>query len=400
MTSIKVGTIADLHFDEHSRFDECVSVHDWIAEDMRQRGMDLVILTGDIYERESTPRERMAVASLVHKLAAVAPVVIIRGNHDKDGDLSLIPRYSTRNRVIVEEQADVHFVSVARWDVTVAVGCLSWPRKANLLALAPGVPLATATAEGSDHLRSILRWMGTVLGPHDSGPSILASHAMVRAATTSVGQPLVGCDFELSVEDLMLARADVVLLGHIHKGQDWTAENGVQVIYPGSPRRTAYGEIEPKAYIVSTMTGGERGWRASSERIITPARPMFLIEDEWGIEESGRATWLCGLNGEPQFQTEYQNADVRFRYVVDADRRAAAREAAESIRAYFIQHGAADVKMDPVIRPTTKARAPEIAAAATIEEKLSRLWQIREPAMTPERRERLLAKARTLEDIE
>ena len=69
---LRLAHIADSHFDETSRFDECVHVHDWIAADIIARGADLIVHSGDVYERKSTPRERIAVARFFQALATVA----------------------------------------------------------------------------------------------------------------------------------------------------------------------------------------------------------------------------------------------------------------------------------------------------------------------------------------
>ena len=55
---MQVAILADSHFDEHSRFAECVRVHDWIADDIAARDVDLVLHAGDLYYRKSSPPER------------------------------------------------------------------------------------------------------------------------------------------------------------------------------------------------------------------------------------------------------------------------------------------------------------------------------------------------------
>src|SRR5690606_33414630 len=100
----RVAVIADSHFDEHSRFEECVRLHGWIADDLRARRVDAVVHTGDVYERKSTPLERQAVADWVRRVASVAPVLVVRGNHDAVDDLPLLERLATEHRVIVEQE--------------------------------------------------------------------------------------------------------------------------------------------------------------------------------------------------------------------------------------------------------------------------------------------------------
>lgn len=387
-----IANIADLHIDEHSRFDECVRVLDWIADDCARRGVAALLCAGDVYERKSTPRERKAAADFFQRVAEHCPVVIVRGNHDAIGDLPLLERLETEHPIRVVEGAEVVDLGFA------VVGCLAWPSKASILALG-----AESHAEGElvagEALRNVLRGLGQkmAMGPRDSemgghvAPRILLAHAMVRGSTTSVGQPLVGCDLEVGVEDLALADADFVSLGHIHKGQDWEAltRNAITrspVVYPGSPRRTTFGETEAKGYVLAEFSGSLcHEWRL----IETPCAPMVLIENEWlgTCWRETRADW--GVNG----------AEVRIRYQVDADQRAAAREAAEQWKGALMLEGAVNVKLDEQVRPVNSARAPEVAKAHTVGEKLLALWRARGSQPEAPRAEKLLGKVSQLEEV-
>ena len=80
------------------------------------------------------------------------------------------------------------------------------------------------------------------------------------------------------MEDLALVGADAYVLGHIHKSQAWDI-GGAPVIYPGSPRRTDFGELEPKGYVIVDVTdsGGVVSW----EFVEAPATPMLHFEVFW-----------------------------------------------------------------------------------------------------------------------
>lgn len=382
----RVAIIADSHFDSSSRFEECVRVHDWIADDLIARGVDLVCHTGDLVEGlfRSTPEERRAVATWLQKIAAHCPVIIVRGNHDPLGDLPLFQRLRTKHPVIVEERAGVHVAG------GFVVGCLGWPSKASILALG-----AQSHAEGEllagEALRNVLRGLGQEMVAHPGLPRLLVAHAMVRGSATSTGQPLVGCDFELGVDDLALTNADFIALGHIHRGQTWE-HGGVPIVYPGSPRRTAFGEVETKGYVIADIEPGRATW----ELVPTPCAPMLLLEDEWGVifpGDSDEIGWLVG----DELPCTY-GGEVRFRYKVPADMRDAARGAAEKVRATLLDRGAVHVKLDPQVIPTTTARAPEVAAATTIPAKLHAMWAARGTTPDAARAARLLSKVALLEE--
>src|SRR6185436_749582 len=93
--------VADSHFYEHSRFEECIRLHNWIAEDAKARGVELTVHAGDVYERKSTPLERQAAAAWFQLMAALGPVVVARGNHDAIDDLPLLERLETLHPIEV-----------------------------------------------------------------------------------------------------------------------------------------------------------------------------------------------------------------------------------------------------------------------------------------------------------
>lgn len=385
---IRIGVVADSHFDELSRFEECCAVHSAIASDAGRLELDLLLHAGDVYERKSTPKERYAVAQWVQQVTRYCPLVIVRGNHDALGDLTLLAKLETDHPVYVVEDARV--IEVAG----VVIGCLAWPSKASVLAMG-----ASSHAEGellaSEALQNVLRGLGDQMEnlAGDDLPRVLLAHAMVRGSVTSVGQPLVGCDLELGIDDIGLAKADLYALGHIHKGQSWTV-NGAPVVYPGSPRRTAFGEVEVKGYTVATF---DEHRLVGVELIETPCAPMFLVEDEWGYDdESQKFGWLVGMHGDPSDE-EAKGAEVRVRYLVAADQREQARAAAERYEARLIERGAVNVKLDPRVIPVNMARAPEVARAVTVADKLGAYWTARGTVPEAPRATRLLSLVQELE---
>ncbi len=375
----RIAIVADSHFDAGSRFDECVRVHRWIAEDMRERGVQLVLHSGDVFERKSNPVERAAVADWLQSVAYFAPVVMVRGNHDVGRDLALFSRLDTRHPVIVEERAGLHHIA------GVDVCCLAWPQAAQLRAAWPDV-------DPSDALRMVLRGFGSE--PRES-PRVLLAHAMVTGSRTSHGQPLVGHDMELGLADLALARADLVALGHIHMPQQWEAADG-PVVYPGSPRRTSYGEVEEKGYVLAEI-GAD--WQVAWVRIPTPCAPMHLIDgvmEDAECSETGADIRCLRVSRNPD-DAEIRDAEIRLRYRVRSDERDAARVEADGWRKSWLGRGAADVKVEEEVIATATARAPEIAAATTIDEKLAALWRARRDEPGPERAARLIEMVHGLE---
>lgn len=376
---MKIAIIADSHFDQHSRFDECVRVHGWIAQDCADRGVDLVLHSGDVYERKSTPLEREAAAAWFQQLALIAPVVVVRGNHDALDDLPLLERLETANPITVVESARVVGCPGAQ------VACLGWPQKASVLTAANAEGREHGEQAAADALRMVLLGLGAQFDGRP-GPRILLAHVMVRGSVTSTGQPLVGCDLELGLDDLALVGADLSALGHIHMPQQWTIA-GAPVVYPGSPRRTAFGELEEKGYVVVEFDGREL---VSVTRVPTPCNPMLHVT----------ATWTAGalVLTEPQDYQIAFGAEIRVRYRVPSDEREAARAAAAQVRDHLLGKGALLVKLEEEVMTTSRARSPEITAALTLDDKLAALWGAQKNAPVDTRRPRLLGKVHELEE--
>lgn len=386
----RIAIIADSHWDQDSRFAECERIHNWIARDMAERGVDLCLHAGDVFERKSTPKERLAVAAWLWSVAEHRPVVMVRGNHDAVGDLALMGKLQTRHPIIVEEAAGVHVVA------GVAIGCLAWPRRSEILARAESH--AGAEDAAGVALRNVIRGLGLEMAAHE-GPRVLLAHAMVTGSVTSTGQPLTGCDMELGLTDLSLANAQLVALGHIHMGQAWETTDGAPVVYPGSPRRSNFGELEAKGYLIVEFDdeGPIRAGDVKVTRVETPATPMIhvtgaMADDE--CPETGADIRVLMLDEAPE---GLAGAEVRFRYQVPADERERARILAAGWKSTFEFDGAVSVQVEEVVIPTTRARAPEVAAAIGLPEKLAALWENRGTTPAEDRARELVRKATSLE---
>lgn len=371
MTSFAI--IGDSHFDERSRFEECIRLHDWIASEMERLGVSLVLHSGDVFERKSSPAERLAFGKWLQRVTRFAEVVIVRGNHDSPQDLRLFEAFGCEeHNVTVYEEPGVHLSQSG-----LRIACLPWPNLAALTAAATSGQEAQEVA--SDAIRAILRGLGqfTQHGGHDS---VLLAHCLVRGSVTSHGQPLIGHALELGLDDLALCPASLYALGHIHMRQQWDLA-GSPVVYPGAPRRTAFGELEAKGFYF-----GQLDIELDTLAFYpAPATAMLLLDCTWG--DSGFSSW------EPIVPS---GAEVRFRYHVGSDCREAARAAAESVKDELLELGASLVKLEEVVDVATRARAPEVASSVTVAEKLRAHWAASNSA--PSRPEEVIRKLSQLED--
>ena len=383
--------LADSHFNDRERFAECVRLHEEIVEMARDLRPDVILHAGDLYERASTPTEREAVADFVQACASIAPVVVVRGNHDARHDIEHLRRLRAAHPIWALE--DPQLVEVGG----MAIAALPWPRKAAVLAHCESAGHAADTA--ADGLRAILRGLGNELEAAGK-PSVLLSHAMVRGSKTSTGQQLVGCDFELGLEDLDLCRAHAYALGHIHMRQEWSIGN-LPVFYPGSPRRSNIGEREEKGVSLLTWNGTYRQFKV--EYIPTSAIPMVLCEADYYSETySPESTAPAGLyfsdhSHEGPDECAVKGAEVRLRYNVSEGDRRDARRCAEYWIARALEAGAIDAQIEERVAVETRARAPELATAQTLVDQLRVFWESNGTTPDAETSARLTEKLKEIE---
>lgn len=378
---MKIAFVTDNHFDEHSRFAETIRIHNWIADDAERRGCEFTLLGGDMFERgRSNSEERNAVAAWLLRMASLGPVVGVDGNHDGEGETQIFNLLEAAHPITFYSRPTVHVMA------GLLIACLPWPRKSTLLAEAGTGGLEAVNNLAQHHLRNILRGLGSEMDQEAPGGGvarIALAHVMIDGAKTDHDQPLVGADMALSLQDLGLMRAAFYACGHVHAQQDDVID-GAPCIYGGAPRHNNFGEPGPKGYVVIEFD--DAGYLVAWERIATPATPMLLVSARW---EGGQLTTYS--------HGRLEGAEIRLRVRVAADARTSARLAAEEWRLGALSEGALSVKVEEDVVVTKRAKAPQVAVAKTVSDKLVAHWEsIKfDPS---ERRVCLLSKANELEE--
>ena len=368
----RLALISDSHFDASSRLEECVSVHNFIADDCARRKIDLTLHGGDLFERRSCPEDEKAAAGWLQRMAESAKIIGVYGNHDHwsaegHGDLDVLTKLDARFPIVWNARPCVE----VDLENNVQIACMPWPRRGS-------------ARNSAEPMRDILRGLGAEMDKLPGTHRIFLSHAMIQGSKTSAGQPLMGCDYEIGLEDLALVRADVYLLGHVHMRNQWSI-GGAPCFYPGSPRRTAFGELEEKGYAIVDL---EHGKPPRVEFVPTPCRPMVMVE----------ASWEPGAGFGDQIHTMPRGAEVRLRFSVDREHQAAAMRDAVAVRDQWLSLGNVhSVKLDPQVNVTTRARAPEIAVAKTLQEQVYALWKSRNTVPDDATGERLTGRLLELE---
>lgn len=333
------------------------------AEDLGETGLDLIVWPGDLFHAESEIPDRNWLRRYVLDLAEIAPVLIVKGNHDKPGELDVFDDLRARHRVEVVTSPRVATFGDGAGG-RVAVACLPYPEKAGLVSA--GLPSSEIGPAVDRAFDAVFLELGAQLATleADGVPTLFAGHVTIGGAELSVGQPLIGQDLQITAGHLAkLPPSTLVVLNHIHKPQQLHGAT-----YIGSIAPVDYGEAERKRFLQLEAHPGAP-WALTSIPLDVP--PMYHVE---GLAGPDGFTWQVtkGPDG-PTIDppASWRGCDVRVRYrfrSADAGRLEFARA---EIFATFAE--AYHLEPEPVAIVDREVRAPAVAAAVTLADKV-RAW--------------------------
>ncbi len=198
--------------------------------------VDLVVHTGDVFDRSRPPRGAVAAfAARLRRVGRRVPVVVVAGNHDRRG-------------LLVHLDKDIDGVTI-----------VDQPSRLRVASLALGV---------LSHVRQGADWADAARAAVGGGVDLLVCHQGFAGATCpgitfQVGRPAETVDARHLPDGV-----PAILSGHIHPRQTvWCG--GVPVVYAGSTERTASSETEAKGTVRWTL-GRTLSWRFVDH----PTRPI------------------------------------------------------------------------------------------------------------------------------
>ncbi|MBE3130400.1 MAG: metallophosphoesterase [Acidobacteria bacterium] len=359
---MRVLHLADLHiYLSGPRAEECRRIIDWIAANARETKPDVIVIAGDVYERRSTPQERIYLAELLRSLSDVARVFIINGNHDDKDDLRLFCKeygWTMPIDVILDPTAMIYKGA--------SFFFLPWPSLGNFAAKAGAGESIVARRElARAALIDVLRGFRTHSAAAEGKPSLLIAHISVTGASMDSGQPVSGGEeLALTADELLESDAGGVALGHIHLRQQMKGLDSRPVHYAGAPFRGSFGEAKgTKGGLIWDWSGA--AWEVTPWEI--PARSMVLIERAYALAETGE---LAPIGGTLFDEAIVKDADIRVRVTFPSEHREAMRAAIapelEALRA--VAHL---VTVEERASIVSRTRCAEITAARTTMEKLA-----------------------------
>lgn len=409
---IRVLHFADVHIgvEKHGRHDPetglSTRVRDFLRrmdemiEIARERDVDLVIFAGDAFKnRTPTPTLLREFAHRVRDLAALAPVVLLTGNHD-------LPQTALKaSSIEVFETLDVHNVWVAhefegrvlntqRGPVYVAAA--PFPMRAHVLT-GEEAAQANSIAEATDLLNHRVAEYLTALAAgavtHDM-PRLLTGHFTVTGAKVlrdTERAIMLGADVEVLLSTLAPPGVwDYVAMGHIHRHQNITAdqEGMPPVIYSGSMERIDFGEEKDggKGFVWVELERGAAHW----EFVPVKARPFVTLKGDLRTSEDPTRDVLKLVR-----KNNLVEAVVRLELTLTTE--TANRLDEKAVRDALYEAGAHIVAgIQKVIDEPTRTRLGDMPEGLTDLGLTDRYLITKE--VPPERRERLLEAAQPIID--
>ena len=241
----------------NSRIIDFLDAMDCVCDVAEATKPDLILFAGDAF-RNRTPVPTLVThfANRIQRMADVAPVVMVVGNHDrqKGGEgrkhsIDVMRELKAKNQIYVSDSIEaIHF------DHSHII-TLPWTYDENADSIFESINSCLKTVK-------------------DDLPCILLSHAALEGAQYNENYIA-----DLSVEEVLPLWLfcnecfDYVALGHIHKHQEMCPN----VVYSGSLERVDWGEKDdPKGFILADVDG------TTKYRFVdVHPRPMIEIETNW-----------------------------------------------------------------------------------------------------------------------
>lgn len=231
----------------HSRADEHRAVLTEIADIAEEQSVDLVIVAGDLYETAApTAESELIVNRALLRLAEIAPVVAIAGNHDNPRRLAAVEPLMRLGRITMVAEprspADGGVITVTS-DSGQSAKVVLLPFVSQRSVIKADALMSNAAFENAQsYADRMQRVVAALCSDFDAEHvNVVVAHAFVHGGYTGGGERpahLVD-EYALSAVDFP-PTASYVALGHLHRPQQMLG--GTSIHYSGSPLQLDFGE--------------------------------------------------------------------------------------------------------------------------------------------------------------
>lgn len=402
---MKVLHLADIHARDRDigEIEKCLN---YIIEVAKAEQPDIIVNAGDTFDSQNIKMDSLSakmIFKIFKELADIAPVVTIIGTPSHDSDTVEVLEY-------IEARYPIH-VSTVPEQLYLCEGAVAADVKkpqchleAPIEAVISMIPAPTkqhfqtnsgiqdSNIEIAAEMSKVFMGMATKAAAYPDAVHIMVGHWQVDGAMISETQTLLGADISISNDQMSQANADIVLLGHIHMNQ----KTGHNVFYSGSITGLTWGETEAKGFYLHDIITDNPGSSTKKKCLInsrfikTPSKKLIKLSEDLTIENA-----IDTVNDEraPVFQDEIAEAHLKIEYKVYQDE--AVKLDVNDIKNFYLEQGAATVKIILVRVPRDNVRSQTILKLETLKEKLIEMARLRAETVP----ERILDKADTLEAV-
>jgi exonuclease SbcD len=252
----------------HSRDEEFDAVLAEIVSIAQESKPDLIVHSGDLFDSSrSSSREKLRAMRVLDQLAAVAPTVVLAGNHDSPDDFELL-RYLTgpargRGLFFMDRFREPEDGGVLTFD---ACGGTQRIRLAAMPYVHPNrfwersMVFGTTHADYAVAMRELqARLTAALFEGHDPERDVLvfAAHVFISGTQPSSRRHKGDCERHYPMSAADLPPVDYAALGHIHAPQPVAGVRAASARYAGSPLQLDFGEAgEAKSVVIVDANPG------------------------------------------------------------------------------------------------------------------------------------------------
>jgi DNA repair exonuclease SbcCD nuclease subunit len=237
--TVRLLFVGDIHATEAAA-EELRETLNFISTLAWERRAEGVILLGDVFDGLSTPAERLIISEFLRSI--IGPIIIIKGDHDVEGDLDALSCYPK-----------VRVFSVPKLICFGPIDLLlvPWPTRERLIAQFGA--LESGDIDLGKALGTLLYGMATTR-QRPERPLVVAGHLELDVMQ-SAARILTSGVVKVGEWDLDQLGATAVFLGHIHTAGTF-AKSGHIV---GSARMTDHGNEthQPRVLVLTVSADGE-----------------------------------------------------------------------------------------------------------------------------------------------
>lgn len=256
----------------HRRDTEFDAVLDEIVEIAADFAPDLIVHSGDLFDGPRPGLDDMRrAAQALRRLGAIAPVVVVAGNHDTSYVLTFLEYVLNDMGTREADQIRVRFATNAHPDgllvaeypaaageLTVRIGALPYlhPNRFTHNFADP----AMTTATYAEQMRAVQADVYRRLAAGRTARDVLvfAAHLFIEGTVPSYSERRISIATDYAVATADLPAVDYGALGHIHKPQP-VNRAGYPAHYAGSPLQLDFGETrDTKCVVLAEIAPGHK----------------------------------------------------------------------------------------------------------------------------------------------